>query len=133
MRPWCPPGFTIGCQPFNCTASLNFWTAFFPLLTIHSAENSGVFEDSCPRESLGITSLILCSKVSCCLPSRSIYTDSPEFSHSRWLISPVRVLSGAQRSRQYVKIVIIQGGGYHDESASCCAMREVGRGRGSTL
>lgn len=44
--------------------SLFFW------ITIHSAENSDVFEDSCPRGSLGITSVILCVEISCRLPSR---------------------------------------------------------------
>jgi len=55
----------------RCTAPLNVWTTSFSWLTIHSAENSGVFEGSCPRESLRTTSLILYSEIFGCLPSRS--------------------------------------------------------------
>lgn len=38
---------------------LIFWAACVSCLTIHSAENSGIFKDSCPRGSLCTISLIL--------------------------------------------------------------------------
>ena len=55
----------------QCRAPLNFRTASFSWLTIHSAENASVFEGSCPRGSPDTTSLILSSEAPCCSSSRS--------------------------------------------------------------
>ena len=81
-QPWPPPKsgarwISVGKPTY--TAPLNFWTACFWLLTIHSAENSGVFEDSRPKGSLGPTGVILISEVRYCFPLRSFRPDLAVF------------------------------------------------------
>ena len=62
--------------------------------------------------SLGITNLILCSEVPCCpLITFNINKFPLSFPYSPWLISPVRVLSGAQQMRARRKKQRLDNGG----------------------